>query len=601
MFRKLCLSAATAGMLWAAPSLCVAQEAATKPVLSVAVSGVQELIDDLDYLGDLAGQPGSGQQLEAMSVFFTQGHGLEGVDRKRPWGAAVNATEDGQFQVLIFIPVAKMEKLMATVAVFTGEPEDAGDGVWELAADRQSVFAKENDGWAYFAQSKEALENLPADPIKLLGGLSERYDIAAQVHVQSLPEPMREMFIDQLRAGMEGSMEQEEGESDEQYKLRTSMAEHQLEAMSQMANELDEITLGWNVDRPAKQVYLDVATTALPGSKAAEQLNALKTNVKASRFAGFLAPEAIFSLHGNSVLSEQDRARTEETVAAMRQQAMAALENDEDLGDDEKGLAKQFIEDVLELAKAQLESGSFSGGMTVQGEGPINIVAGSAVPDGALVEEKLKKWITLASQEEKFPKVKYNVGEHEGVKFHVASLPIPAEANDREKIVALLGDKVDFTVGIGKDSAFFAIGPQGMDMIKQVIDDSKKVGGTDAKEPVSASLAVGKLLSVLAKVDEEHGETFGEVAASIQKAGSDHFRIESKLIENGGQYRFLAEEGVIQAMAAVGKAQQQRQQLEGDDEELEGDDADDDSDDDDDDDADADDDDDDDDDEESDK
>ena len=568
MFRKLWLSAASAALLMAGSSVSVAEEAA-KPVLSVAVSGVQELIDDLDYLGDLAGQPGSGQQLEAMSVFFTQGHGLEGIDRKRPWGAAVNVSEDSQFQVLVFVPVAKMDKLMATVAVFTGEPEDAGDGVFELPADRQSVFAKEKDGWAYFAQSKEALENVPEEPLKLLNGLNEQYDVAAQVHVQSLPEALREMFIDQLRAGMEGGLAQEEGESDEQYELRKKIAEQQLEQMSQMANELDEITLGWNIDRAAKQVYVDMATTALAGTKAAEQLNAYKTNATPSRFAGFIAPEAIFSMHAHSVLSEADRAKTEETVAALRQQAQAALEQDEDLGDDEKKLAEQFIEDMLELAAAQLKNGTMSGGILVEGEGPINLVFGSAVADGALVEEKLKKWITLASQAEEFPKVKYNAAEYEGVKFHTASIPVPEETDQREKVVALLGEKAEITVGIGKDSAYLAIGSGGIDSIKQVIDKSKNGGGTDAKQPVQASLAVGKLLGVLAKVDDEGlGETFAEVAESVQGAGNDHFRIESQMIENGARYRFLAEEGVIKAMAAVGKAQQQRALEEGDDDDA---------------------------------
>ncbi len=583
MFRKLGWSAASVALFFAGTSVCVAQEKAAKPVVSVAVSGIQELIDDLDYLGDLAGQPGTGQQLEAMSVFFTQGHGLEGVDRKRPWGGAVNASEDGQFQVLIFVPVANMEKLMATVAVFAGEPEDAGDGVWELAADRQSVFAKENDGWAYFAQSKEALESLPEDPVKMLGGLNERYDIAAQVHVQSLPEPMREMFIDQLRSGMEGSLDQEEGESDEQYKLRKSMAEHQLEAMSQGMNELDEVTVGWNVDRAGKRIYIDAITTALPGSKAAKQFAAYKANATPSKFAGFLVPEALFSLHAHSVLSEEDRAQTEEAVAAMRQQAMAALESDEDLGDDEKKMAEQLIEDLLELASAQLKNGSLSFGATVQGEGPINLVAGGAVADGALVEEKLKKWIALASQHEEFPKVSYNVGEHDGVKFHTASVPVPSDSDDREKVVALLGDKIDFTIGIGKDSAYFAVGPQGMDGIKEVMDASKQPGGTDASAPVNASLAVGQLLGLLAKVDEDNGDTFAKVAEAIKSAGNDHFRIETIMIENGGQYRILAEEGVVKAVAAVGKAQQQRQQQLGSDEEEDEDEAgDDDSDDDDD-------------------
>jgi hypothetical protein len=579
MFRKLCRSAAAVAVLVAAPYSCLTATAAEpKPVLTVSVSGLQELLDDVSYLGDLGGQPGAGQQIEAIATFATQGYGLEGIDRKRPWGATVNASEEGQFQVLLFVPAAKFDKLKSTIAAVAGEPEDAGDGVWEFATDRQSVFLKEKDGWAFFAQTAEALGDLPADPVQALGGLNTRYDIAAEVHVQNLPEPLREMFIDQLRSGMEAGMRQEEGESDEQYEARRAIAQQQLDNMSQMMNELDQVLVGWNVDRAAKQIYVDLATTAKPGSKAALQLTAYKADAKPSRFAGFLSPEAIFSLHAHSILSDEDKANADQTVAAMRQQASTALANDDSLGDEEKKLAERLIDDMLELAAAQLKSGSLSMGATVQGEGPINAVLGGAVADGALVEEKFKKWISFASQADGFPKVNYNVGEYEGVKFHTAAVEIPKDQENREKVVALLGEKIDVTVGIGKDSAFLAVGPGAMDSIKKVIDGSKKPEGTDAMEPVNMSLAVGKLLSVIAKTDDDAGEAIAKVADSLKSEGNDHVRIETVMIENGAQYRFLAEEGAVKGLIAVGKVQQQRQQnaFEDDSDDAEGDDAEDD-------------------------
>lgn len=582
MFRRFCRSAAAVAVLVVAPLTCLTAAAdEAKPVLTVSVSGLQELLDDVSYLGDLGGQPGAGQQLEAIATFMTQGHGLEGLDRKRPWGATVNASAEGQFQVLLFVPVTKFEKVMATVSAVAGEAEDAGDGVWEIATDRQSVFVKEQGEWAYFAHTAEALEQLPEDPVKSLGGLNARYDVAAEMHMQNLPAPLREMFIDQLRTGMEAGMRKEAGESDEQYESRRAMAEQQLDQMSQMLNEVDQVTVGWNVDRAGKQIYLDVATTAVPGSKAAAQLTAYKTGAAPSRFAGFLSPDAIFTLHAHSVLSDEDKANADQTVAAMRQQAEAALANDDSLGDDERKLAEQLIEDLLEIAAAQLKSGSVSMGATVQGEGPINAVLGGSVADGALVEEKFKKWVGLASQAEEFPKVNYNAGEYEGVKFHTAAIPVPEGDDHREQVVALLGEKIDITVGIGKDSAFLAVGPGGMDAIKKVIDGSKKTDVADASEPVNMSLSVGRLLAVVAKADDQNGAAIAKVAESLKSSGDDHFRIETVMIENGAQYRFLAEEGVVKAAAAIGKIKQQSQQNafedddEGDDDEDSGDDSDD--------------------------
>jgi hypothetical protein len=198
-------------------------------------------------------------------------------------------------------------------------------------------------------------------------------------------------------------------------------------------------------------------------------------------------------------------------------------------------------------------------GATVSGDGPLEIVAGGAVADGALVEEKLKKWVALASQAEEFPKVKYNASEYEGVKFHTATKEIPEGVDEREKAVALLGDALQVTVGIGKDSAYLAVGANGVDEIKKVIDASKKPDAAAANEPVNMSLAVGKLLGVIAKVDEENGDDIAKVADGLKAAGNDHFRVESLLIENGTQTRFLLEEGVVKALAQIGKMQQQRQ------------------------------------------
>ena len=72
-----------------------------KPVLVVSFPSYEKLMADVDFLGQLAGQPNRSQQIEAMIQVFTQGQGLKGLDKTKPWGGAVFAT-DADFSPVAF-------------------------------------------------------------------------------------------------------------------------------------------------------------------------------------------------------------------------------------------------------------------------------------------------------------------------------------------------------------------------------------------------------------------------------------------------------------------------------------------------------------------
>ena len=69
------------------------------------------MMADIAFIGNLAGNPDLDKNLEGMIKLFTQGQGLNGLDKKRPLG--VTLTTDGlQFQPLVILPVNNLKTLL---------------------------------------------------------------------------------------------------------------------------------------------------------------------------------------------------------------------------------------------------------------------------------------------------------------------------------------------------------------------------------------------------------------------------------------------------------------------------------------------------------
>ncbi len=75
-----------------------------KPLIVVSLSNYQEMIDDLDFVGQVSGTPDMGKGLEGLLSLVTQGQGLVGLDKKKPWGLAAS-TDGVSFQILGFLPI----------------------------------------------------------------------------------------------------------------------------------------------------------------------------------------------------------------------------------------------------------------------------------------------------------------------------------------------------------------------------------------------------------------------------------------------------------------------------------------------------------------
>ena len=264
-----------------------------------------------------------------------------------------------------------------------------------------------------------------------------------------------------------------------------------------MVNEIDEVIAGWAIDSTQQKTFLDFTYTFLPDSKMAKQIAGYgqpKTN-----FAGFYQPDAAATL---SFASQADPAMIKEnieqmraTMDTMRKQAEKAIDEEDDIPDDEtRAAVKAAMGDFIDAFQATIESGQMDGGAALHlGADKLTLVAAAQIKDPAKFESGLKKLAALAEKEPDFNGVQWNAANHEGVNFHTMTVPVPEEGQARK----VFGEKVDVAIGIGSDAVYVALGNDNLAAVNKAIDASKADPGK-AVPPFEFSASLGQLMEFAA-------------------------------------------------------------------------------------------------------
>ncbi len=548
--RKTLLSTLAVAVLLGASGICPAQEKTT--LVTVAFSGYDEIRADLDFLGKLGGNPGLAQGMEGLLTLMTQGKGLAGLDKSKPWGLVVQ-TDGQEFPVFGFIPVTDLKALLAVIEKFDIESEEVDGGVLKITKEGQNLYVKEKDGWALIAQSAEGLEDVPDDPVVLLAGLHKKYDIAVRASIKNIPQPIRDMLIEQMKVGTRIGMQQMPGEGDDDYAIRTGMTKKAIDQAVAMINELDELLLGLAVDRNSGTSYLDIDITAQSGTTLAERFAQIvpgKTN-----FAGFEMPGAAMTAIRVGTLSDADVTQAKSSIADVRTVAIAAIK-EEGLSDEELQLATGLINDLLDVLDKSIESKKVDLGMVLTLEpGAINFAAGMALAETAKLEKVVKQLAQLAkddSPEEVKVKINLDAETHNGIRFHVVSVPVP---DTEEEVAKLLGETLTVVVGIGDDSAYLAAGSDPLKLLKEAIDKSALEKGKTVP-PARVVITVTPIVKMVAETAED--DMVKQMAAMLvglleQSSGKDHITMTTKPIPNGASTRIEIEEGILKLIGQAGQ------------------------------------------------
>ncbi|MBN2475441.1 MAG: hypothetical protein JXB62_12590 [Pirellulales bacterium] len=528
-----------------------------KPLAVASFAGYGELLDDLALVGKLADRPEVPQMFEAVLTLATQGHGLAGLDKERPWGAVILPADERPVG-FAFLPITDLDQLHEVVKPHLREVTDVGGEVYKLEGKRgdKPLYVKEQNGWLLASDNADVLSKAPDNPSALLEGLDGQYDVAVRLYVCNVPAEDREKLLAKLKRDAKKELERRSGESDEELAARKILAKAVLKAVSGAANELQQITLGWSLDNQDEVAGVELSVTALEGTSAAADLAGL-TKAK-TRFAGFCIPGAALSW---SLAANYDLGGGEELGAVFKAIRDAAFrEIDLKHMPEEAAAVKQLADGLLQATRETLASGRADGAASVVLKpDALTVAVGKYVADAAALEETLGDFVEAVRR--KHPDFVNNVltidaGEHKGVRFHTLSLPLPGQVKNRAQVVQLVGEKLDVVVGIGQQSFYWAAGKNAMATLKEAIDRSQSAAA-ETSLPMEISLALSPVAQFVAQAGPPREREKAQKAAELLETvdGKDHIRLTASPIERGVKYRLEAEQGVLKLIGAATRKQ----------------------------------------------
>jgi hypothetical protein len=533
---------ALATVAWCQPALA----AAPKPALTIAVASYDQVISDLKALDELSGHTKLAAKAEAMIELQTNGKGLAGLDKSRPWSVMVSLGEGDAPIVQGYLPVTDLKQLLGSLPLPGGAPTANAKGVYEIAAGEKTLYAKQKGKWGVFSDSEESLDSAAAEPVSTVADLTKKYLVSARGSVQNIPEATRENALKSLRGIVELSLLTMQSGPEEQRAMVEANVKQIFETLETLSKELDNLTFGLGMDAESKALYLDFEARGVDGSDLSKKFAAMKD--AKTDFAGFAAPGAAISLLSSTVYDESDLEASKNALATFKKTVNKMLDSNEQLGD-KRELAKSLFGDLFDVLEKTVELKKKDSGMSVLLEdGPVAIM-GSRIANGVKLEKTIKKLVKeLAADEPKLSEViKFDAETYEGIKFHVATLPIPDP-----KAAEVFGQTVQIVLGTSESTLYVGAGKDPVAAIKKAIDASKAEPGK-AINPVEMVVSGTSIAKFFAKAipkdeDPQAKRKFAKAAAALAKSdGKDHVTMTVKPIPNGSSLRLNVESGVSKA------------------------------------------------------
>lgn len=582
-----------------------------KPVVVVSISGVDELMGDVDYLTKAAGSEEYGNLFKLLAAPYTVG-----IDKTKPWGVVLQMTGD-EFIPLAFVPVNDLQKVFNALSNNIGEPRAAGGGVFEItqpapmfvkqgivdvvlvrsgpedgreelieeirkATDLGAKEAKaavnelpatlesqvpakqamslkqrlekagasvELQGFAFLANESKFLKSLPDDPVKLLDGLNKEYDVAMRAFVQNVPQDKKEMAIEMIRTQQRAALERQlQGKDEDDPEYKLTKRLSE----SQMKRLIDMIN-DTNEFTVGWKTDGMAKKTFLDVSLTAKEGTPTARRMKLlhgneSAHSGFELPDAAVTLTITAKMQQDDIDQLTALMDTVKVKAFEEIDKDDDLDTDaKKDKAKEVIGGLIDTLSRTCETGKLDGGAALV----LGDKTMSFVAGGQVADAK-----ALEDSLRKLVDLAKDEPDFPGVKFNAQThrgiafhtMQVPIPA-DEEEARDVLGEKLDVVVGTGENAAYLSLGNDAAGLLKKVIDRSSM------KQPDAAPMHLNVALTPIFKFASsvQDNPVLELISASLEKSGNDHVVLEASSLPNGVSYRLTVEEGILQAIGQAVK------------------------------------------------
>ncbi|QDT94577.1 hypothetical protein [Gimesia aquarii] len=509
-----------------------------KPIAVASIASIDRVLEDIDYLFGTVDKP---EYPAMIKGFLAQYRDLEGLDKTKPLGVFVFLNEgvSPQPTVVGFVPIKNLDELTATLdeVGFVLAPVEGSKDRYTLALPNFSVHLKMAHGYAFFQLKSEALDRDFYNPDDYTRALAKEYDIAGSLLLSNVPEPMRMMAVDLLNAKMDESLPRKPGENDIQYRGRKETTLFLLKQFEMIAQDGDNLTIGYTLSKDKKQILLNMGVDAKPGSKLSNELKALSQ--ASSQYSYLNAKSADFL--GYSLLPLRKDVE-QKTILDLLEQSQVNIPPVL-LGDESN---PGPVYKIMESVKATIRSGKLDSQIQMlqtSKEKPA-LIASVKLSEGDVFKKGVQDFFELIAQAEDTNGMEGNVAEVEGVTIHkVAPKDLKKNAKD------FFGENPVIFIGCGPDECWLAMGEEeSLDLLKKNISDRKNHSGD--KKPGASFLLSLKFASIIPLVeDTAKNREFIESAKVAFAPGGDLMTFYPKITANRASLNLELGEGFIRLIS----------------------------------------------------
>ena len=508
-------------------------------VAVISVSSYDQMMKYAGAVGEMVGFPNAQQMMELQLMQLTGGKPLAGLDKTKPIVLDVKLGKAEPYGVAC-LPVTDLKELLGSLPPQLSANEDVGDGILLLKAADGPLYAKEADGWAYFADQKEHLATVPNDPPSLVGDLPSRYVVAGRVNMQDIPEDKRAEAIGffELMSQLQIAGVAEAGGD---IQAQQAMMKNNIARLSQWIDETQDIIVGIGIDQDDKNVHLDFSTTALADTETATSYKRMQSGK--SSHAGFLDVDATIAmaahLTGKPVANELKMMDDQQKM--IQSQMSQGLDGDDDLSDDQKEIVKEAAGKILNALFDTARSDALQVGFAAMLNQKSSFVYGMNMSDGDSVEGAIKQLVGVVSSMVEIPGPDWEAENHGFYRIHTWK-NISVTDDDAKRMI---GDQLELAIAVNAESIYLSMGGNAVEDLKKVIDASAKASSKVTK-PVEAVVNMGPIMKFVSEADAENGPMFLPIVGMLQE--KDAISYDLQQIPSGLRARITVEQNVLRSL-----------------------------------------------------
>lgn len=512
-----------------------------RPLVTFAVASYEHINGGIETIFSVADRP---ELANLVDGFIANVGDLKGWDRERPFGAMLllNPGIAPEPVLVGFVPVKDIETMRESYesGLFRVQDSAEHEGLYELVMPEGNTLLFRIVGdYAYFSKQPESLNRKFVSPHLWLKPWSDKYDAWTTVHFSHVPEGLRTIVIDYLRASAQEKLKRRDGESDVEYEARQAASNAVMDGFEQIATDGETLTAGYRIEREATALSAEVVLQAKANTELAASLNGMAA--QSDRFAA-LAPEGHpLQLSTSWVMCD--------SVASMLQRALEIghVEGREKSAD--KPLERAVVDSIHSLIKSTVDGRHINGVMRVSGHPPaqFNLVGAMHFADGGDLDTAMQAVYSAVVAGSDDATVTVGVDSHQGYDIHRLT-----PKKYQEAAVLLYGREAALYVAKVDDDLFYAFGgSKALDELKALIDSVTASAGQEATAAEGRIFEFSfNLSNWLMFIPQENPEA-SQAARQAFASGGDGLGVRVQQIENGTQVRISLGKGYLRLVGLL--------------------------------------------------